>query len=189
MREQAERFFLFTCVILTALSVITALSVYSSAFADSTGSTGGQPTTMATGSTVKSKLVARHTTEYIEKPVATVKYVERVRSEPVVLRNFHDPEELKLWLEYNISSTIVYLQPPDATVDCDDFALALQQKALRDGFIMSFEIIEEDEYNALFENTLPSGTNLHAINLVIIGNRAYYIDPQTGETVLAVYLD
>ena len=189
MREQAERYFPYTCVILTALFAIAALSVYSSAFADITGSTGGQPTTLATVSTVESRLVARHTTEYIEKPVTTIEYVERVRSEPVELRNFYDPEELKLWLENNVSSTIVHLQSPDSTVDCDDFALALQQKALRDGFIMSFEIIKEDEYNALFKNPLPSEQILHAINLAIIGNGAYYIEPQTGEIAFAVFLD
>ncbi len=189
MREQAERFFLYACVILTALFAIAALSVYSSAFADITGSTGGRPTTLATVSTVESRLVARHTTEYIEKPVKTIEYVERVRSEPFELRNFYNSEELKLWLDNNAGSTTVHLQPPDSTVDCDDFALALQQKALRDGFIISFEIIEKNEYNALFENPLPSDQTLHAINLVIIGNSAYYIEPQTGEIAFAVFLD
>jgi len=189
MREQAERYFLYVCVILTALFAIAALSVYSSASADITGSTGGQPTTLATVSTVESRLVARHTTEYIEKPVTTIEYIERVRSEPVELRNFQDPEELKLWLENNASSPTAYLQSPGSTVDCDDFALALQQRALKDGFIMSFEIIERDEYNALFKNPLPSDQTLHAINLAVIGNSAYYIEPQTGEIAFAVFLD
>lgn len=54
---------------------------------------------------------------------------------------------------------------------------------------MSFQIIEPDKYNSLFESSQLPPDTLHAINLVLIGNTAYYIEPQTGETVLAAYLD
>ena len=139
--------------------------------------------------TVESRVIATHTVEYIEKPVIEVKYVERVTSIPIELRNFTDLEELKQWIEDRNKITTVLFQSADTLVDCDDYAFELQQNALADGYVMSFQIIEPDKYNSLFESSqLPLNT-LHAINLVIIGNNAYYIEPQTGEIVFAAQLD
>ena len=65
----------------------------------------------------------------------------------------------------------------------------MQHKALADGYIMSFEVIERTEYNKLFENELSPGQSLHAINLTIIDNNVYYIEPQTNEVVFVAQLD
>ncbi len=139
--------------------------------------------------TVESRVIATHTVEYIEKPVTEVKYVEQVRNVPVELRNFTDLEELKQWMEGRKNVTTVRFQSGDTVLDCDDYAFELQQKALADGYIMSFQIMESDKYNSLFEKSkLPSNT-LHAINLVLIGNTAHYIEPQTGEIVFAAQID
>jgi len=67
--------------------------------------------------------------------------------------------------------------------------LGLQRKALADGYVMSFQIIEPDKYNSIFESSKLPPNSLHAINLVLIGNSAYYIEPQTGEIVFAANLD
>lgn len=139
--------------------------------------------------TVETQLVETHTVQYIDRPVTEVKYVERIKKVPIELRNFSDFEELKKWLEGKKNVTTVRFQSPDAVVDCDDYALELQHKALADGYIMSFEIIGESEYNVLFKTPLPPSQSLHAINLVIIGNDAYYIEPQTDEIVFAAHLD
>lgn len=139
--------------------------------------------------TVETQLVETHTVQYIDRPVTEVKYVERVKKVPIELRNFSDLEELKKWLEDKKNVTTVRFQSPDAVVDCDDYALELQHKALADGYIMSFEIIGESEYNVLFKTPLPPSQSLHAINLVIIGNDAYYIEPQTDEVVFVAQLD
>lgn len=73
--------------------------------------------------------------------------------------------------------------------DCDDYALKLQEKALRDGYMMSFEVIRAVEYNTLFkQKQIPNG-DIHAINSVILGNEVYYIEPQTREIVFVAYLD
>ncbi|MFC1940655.1 hypothetical protein ACFLXO_08265 [Chloroflexota bacterium] len=138
--------------------------------------------------TVESRVIATHTVEYIEKPVTEVKYVERVTSVPVELRNFTNLEELKHWIEGRNKVTTVRFQSDETLVDCDDYAFEMQQKALADGYVMSFQIIEPDTYNSLFENKLPPNT-LHAINLVLIGNTAHYIEPQTGEVAFAAHLD
>lgn len=139
---------------------------------------------------VKCRLVERHTVQYVDRPVTVVNNIERVQRIPAELRNFNDLEELKQWLvAVGTNTTTVYFQLPGATVDCDDYALDLQHKALADGYILSFEVIGRSEYNAVFKSELPPSQSLHAINLAIIGNNAYYIEPQTGEIVLAAHLD
>ncbi len=139
--------------------------------------------------TVECRLVERHTVQYIEKPVTVVEYIEEVKRVPVKLRNFSGLRELEQWLEDKKNVTTIRFQSPNVTIDCDDYALEMQQKALADGYIMSFEVIGRSEYNSLFKTELPPTQSLHAINLVIIGNDAYYIEPQTSESVFAVHLD
>ena len=73
--------------------------------------------------------------------------------------------------------------------DCDDYAIRLQDKALGDGYVMSFEVIHYAEYNALFkQKRIPNGA-IHAVNSAILGNKVYYIEPQTHEIVFVAYLD
>lgn len=139
---------------------------------------------------VEARLVERHTVEYIEQPVIIVKNTQRVEKISPVFRNYNDLNELNNWLEkVNLNTTSVYFQSAESEVDCDDYAINLQSLALSNGYILSFEIIDREEYNKLFEIKLPPGQNLHAINLAIINNKAYYIEPQTSEVVFAVYLD
>ena len=140
--------------------------------------------------TVECQLVESHTVQYVDRPVAVVKNVERVQRIPVELRNFNDLDELKQWLAaVAMDTTTVFFQLPDAPVDCDDYALDLQRKALADGYILSFQVISRSEYDAVFQGELLLSQSLHAINLAIIGNSVYYVEPQTGETAFAVYLD
>lgn len=140
--------------------------------------------------TVECQLVGSHTVQYVDRPVAVVNNIERVQRIPVELRNFNSLEELKQWLAaVAMNITTIFFQRPDAPVDCDDYALDLQRKALADGYILSFQIISRSEYNAVFQGELPPGQSLHAINLAIIGNNVYYIEPQTGEITFVIYLD
>lgn len=139
---------------------------------------------------VECRVVETNTVQYVEKPVTVVEYIERVKRVPVELRSFSNLEELKQWLvEVGMKTTMVYFQSPNGTVDCDDYAIALQQLALADGYLISLEVIQTSEYNGLFKNSELPPHSLHAINLAIIGNDAYYIEPQTGEVVFAVHLD
>jgi len=114
---------------------------------------------------------------------------------PRPLRYFHDFDELEEWLK-NIPALDT---APDADgkkndkrvkpFDCDDYAMKLQEKALNDGYIMSFEVIHPVEYNAIFKQKRIPTDAIHAINLVIIGNEIYYVEPQTREIVFVAYLD
>jgi hypothetical protein len=144
---------------------------------------------LALGPTVESRVVAKHTVEYIEKPVTEIRYVEKVQRLPVQLRDFASLEDLKLWLEARRATASVHFQSPGEIIDCDDYALELQQKALAEGYMISLELIWTGEYNSIFTGSEMPADNLHAINLAIIGNEAYYIEPQTDEVVLAAHLD
>ena len=181
--------------IATAVKTLLAIGILTLVF--SIGAHAGQDTSepqapetiVAAKLGVEARIVERTTVQYVDRPVHTVEYIERVKKVPIELRNFSDLEELKQWLGDKKNVTTVRFQSPDTIVDCDDYALDLQHKALADGYIMSFEVIGESEYNALFKTPLPPSQSLHAINLAIIGNNVYYIEPQTDEVVFAAHLD
>ena len=176
--------------VLTTLFAVAVLNIFFS-IGVSVGQAPIKPQTITvTEPVVKCQLIETHTVQYVDTPVTVVKYIERTQKIPAELRNFNNLEELEQWLvAVDTNTTTVYFQLSDAPVDCDDYALALQSKALTNGYILSFEIISRSEYKAVFKSQLPSGPSLHAINLAIIGNSAYYIEPQTGEINFAVHLD
>ncbi|MBA7660519.1 hypothetical protein ES703_68521 [subsurface metagenome] len=124
----------------------------------------------------------------VEKPV--VKEVEVSRP----LLQFESIADLKQWLSnvnlIEIGFSVIDQNNNNITkFDCDDYARRLQDRALQDGYMISFEVIRHAEYNSLFkEKKIPIGA-IHAINSVIIGNGVYYIEPQTQETVLVANLD
>lgn len=137
----------------------------------------------------------------IEKLEELVKYSPIERTDlngvesPGLLRYYQDLNELEQWLEEmeildTASNAVVAEVYQDVTgYDCDDYALKLQEKALQDGYMMSFEIINSSEYNDLFkQGQIPDGA-IHAINSAIIGNEVYYIEPKTREIVFVAFLD
>ncbi len=198
MRNNMKRFFPKKYIALTVPFVIIALSILFGAGAAFGQSTPDPQTTTNTNTklnvgfqpAVECRVIETHTVQYVEKLVTIVEYINRVERVPMELRNYNGLEELKQWLvEVNTNTTTIYFERPDVTADCDDFALTLQRKALADGYMMSFQIIEPNRYNGLFESGKMSPNTLHAINLVVIGNNAYYIEPQTGEVVFAAQLD
>lgn len=141
----------------------------------------------------------------VYKPVDRVKESIVIRPvEKVVIKNVETPQplyhfqnlaELEQWLGNSGQLDIRFNVAEEETgqlikeFDCDDYALRLQDEALRDGYIISFEVIRSEEYNDLFkQKRLPRGA-IHAVNSVIVGNEVYYIEPQTDEIVFAAYLD
>lgn len=127
--------------------------------------------------------------EVVEEVAAEPEYRDVIREVPAQFRNFHTLQELKQWMNRHNQVMAVRFGNDDTIIDCDDYAIELQMKALGDGYIVSFEIIGIAEYNGLFTTELPDSTALHAINLAIIENDVYYIEPQTGEIVIAASLD
>ena len=109
------------------------------------------------------------------------------------LSHFSSTEEMELWLEGDDTDRVIILiADEDGKVkfdgQCEDFALQLQERALRDGYIVSFYVMGRLEYREHYKDTLPSG-ELHALNLAVIGNEVYLIEPQTDKYWLKAYLD
>ena len=176
--------------IVKALKALSALTILVLAFfiGAYVGRVGiEQQTILVTETKIRYQNVEKPIMQYVDKPV--VVYSERVKRVSVELHNFNDLNELKQWLGNRMDVTTIYLWSPASEVDCDNYAIEMQYKALADGYVMSFEVIGREEYNALFKTKLPRSQSLHAVNLAIIGNEVYYIEPQTGEVAFAVHLD
>ena len=138
--------------------------------------------------TVVYKPVEKIVYEQVEKPV--VKEVEIERT----LTYFENMGDLEQWLDgvnlVQIGFNVIDQNNNNITkFDCDDYARSLQDKALQDGYIISFEVIRASEYNSMFkEKKLPAGA-IHAVNSAIVGNEVYYIEPQTKEIIFVANID
>jgi hypothetical protein len=139
---------------------------------------------------VESKVIESTRTVIVEKPVKVIEYIEKSGKSPAGLSEFGSLSRLEQWLaEMEAGSNGAYFSSPGGVIDCDDYALRLQQIAVSDGYLMNLQIIETGRYNALFTKSRLPPDSFHAINLAVIGNDAYYIEPQTLEVVLGASLD
>jgi len=129
-------------------------------------------------------------TKTVEIPVEIIKEVEVIKEVPRELREFESSDELKEWLEqddtdkYEIMRLVIDSNMSGTFTGggcCEDYAMHLQESALSDGYIVSFSTINWNEYNALFTEKQCSLGEKHALNLTIIRNKVYLIEPQTDE--------
>jgi len=116
--------------------------------------------------------VVRTVHHYIEELVEVVKEVEVIVEKPVQLREFESVEELKEWLQKERARIIfaVYFSSPD----CDEFAYYMLVRATKCGYRMNVQIDTRKE---------------HALNSAFIGNKVYFIEPQTNEVWFECYRD
>lgn len=138
-------------------------------------------------------------TEYVTLPPVKVEVpVEVIKEVPRELREFESLDELKGWLETDETDKhrlmrLVIEPGMSGTFNigdcCEDYAMRLQESALDDGYIMSVSTIWWNEYNALFTQKQCHYGEKHALNLTIIGNRVWYIEPQNDEIQFAGDLD
>ena len=79
---------------------------------------------------------------------------------------FESLEELKAWLAADDTDSTLYIFGYNcvSNYDCDDYAVALVRNALLDGYSVSLQI----EGN-------------HMLNSTTIGNKIYFIEPQTDK--------
>jgi len=108
---------------------------------------------------------------YVDREVIKEVIVEK----SIELGEFTSVAELRAWLDEDDTDEHVYLVAgedgvlrPSDKYDCDDYALQLQSRAAKSGFVMSVTIIEKQD-------------KPHMINLASIGNDIYYIEPQTDQ--------
>jgi len=123
------------------------------------------------------------------KEVPTVQVVT-IKGVPIVqpLRDFASYEELRMWLEVNggivlvaDSNGLISLTTIDEQNDCDDQARRLQEKAEKDGYRLSVQIVNTGYLCGVEVSPLA-----HMGNLAIIGNSVYFVDVTRGNMIIKV---
>jgi uncharacterized coiled-coil protein SlyX len=89
------------------------------------------------------------------------------------LREFRSEQELADWLTVDQTNENKYISNQ---FDCEDFARMLQGNAFSDGYIISITLTGQD-------------STLHVMNCCLIGNKVYWIEPQTDEFSFWSYTD
>ena len=91
-------------------------------------------------------------------------------------REFRSIAELEAWLASYNEKTI-YLNAGNGSFnsyDCDDMAVAMMKAALKNGYLMSWQLVDN---------------GWHMICSTMIGNEGYYIEPSTKEYWLEFHRD
>ncbi len=137
--------------------------------------------------------------EIIEVPVAVevVKWQEPERevvyleSEPVVetvevvievlteLRDFESTDELERWLAENHIDEAVMLYASGKEFDCDDYARRLIKDARADGYQLWFQVLLPNYRHPDTRERITKHDQAHAICSAIIGDKIFFIEPQT----------
>ena len=133
----------------------------------------------------------------IEVPLEIIKevpaIVELEKKSPRKFREFEDLAKLTGWLEKN-SLPIVLIADKDGGIDllnpkstsqydCDDYAEALQRKALEQGFLMSQQLLLNGQ---VYGVKVSEHTEPHMGNLTVIGNDIYYIESTPPHSVVRI---
>ena len=103
-----------------------------------------------------------------------------------ILEEFDSYAELRAWLDTIEPELLAARQE---TWDCQDFSWWLFYRALDDGYIVSFYVLEPLNYEGIFGRPMPTA---HALNATYINGYTYFIEPQglTGdEDFIAVFPD
>lgn len=110
----------------------------------------------------------------VEKIVEEVVEVVVIKHRDISVRQWEDLEQFKEWVQANLVS----LTPMgNYKLDCDDYAMRLQEKALAQGYPLSCHLV----VNGHILGKKVSDGYLHMGNLVIIGNDIYYVEPQPDD--------
>ena len=108
-------------------------------------------------------------------------------------REFKDLGELTEWLKNN-GLPIRIIADEDGNIDllhrkstsqydCDDYAEALQRKALEQGFLMSQQLVLNGQ---VYGRKVSEYTEPHMGNLTVIGNAIYYIESVPPHNIVRI---
>ncbi len=111
----------------------------------------------------------------------------------VVLTDWESPEELQAFLAEDDSNRHVYLRPDANGVNqldgqCEDLALQLRDRAMAKGKFLSVIVLHPAEYLKWY-GVYPINGEYHAINMAVIGNEFWYIEPRNDKAWAALRLD
>jgi hypothetical protein len=95
---------------------------------------------------------------------------------PVVVNNawreFESPAVLMSWTKDHLTTLWI---SGNQVADCDDYASRLQLEALKDGYILSVQLVLNGMVNG---KNVSNYLGSHMGNLAMIGNEIYFIEPQ-----------
>ncbi len=98
---------------------------------------------------------------------------ERVVYRDIYTRQWESVEQFKDWY---YSQNFTLLMPSGAnTIDCDDYATWVQDRAMRQGYPVSEALAWQHYYGGVYVTVMPG---LHDGCLVLIGNIYYYFEPE-----------
>jgi hypothetical protein len=119
-------------------------------------------------------ILANATIETLEQKLAESEKFGASWWERAHPKEFKSVEELKTWLAQDVTNDTFYIFGNGclSNYDCDDYAVALVRNALSDGYLVSLQVEER-----------------HMINSTIIGNKIYFIDPQSDKVWFWGYRD
>ena len=103
---------------------------------------------------------------------------------PVHLQPFQSLQDLKNWLGISHVDHAVMLKETGGKLqpyDCDDYALRLARDARRDKYELWVQIIIGEYKHPDTGKVLVKRGKAHALNMAVIGNECYFIEPQTDE--------
>jgi len=116
-------------------------------------------------------LPAKPIIEQVEVPVAV----------PIELREFETTEELEGWLAENHIDEAIMLYASGKEFDCDDYTRRLIRDAKTDGYQLWFQVLPPDYRRPDTGERLTKNDEAHALCSAIIGNRLFFIEPQTDD--------
>ena len=102
--------------------------------------------------------------------------IERVVYRDIYTRQWESVEQFKDWY---YSQNFTLLMPSGAsTVDCDDYATWVQDRAMRQGYPVSEALAWQHYYSGVY---VTEKTGRHDGCLVLIGNTYWWFEPQVDE--------
>jgi hypothetical protein len=132
---------------------------------------------------------------YIERDIGTaVRVYDQVYND---LEDWQSAAELKTFLDADdTDSNVIIRSQSGGSINfegqCEDFALQLRERAAAIGKnleIIAIDSTELNKWRAYFGNIIIAPGTYHALNMAIIGNEIWYIEPQKDVCWQALYLD
>ena len=129
----------------------------------------------------------------MEKPVYIMKEIEVPVEIPVVLKDWDSLESLEEFLiNDDTEKTVIIIADSEGKIifdnQCEEYALQLRDRAMATGMYLSVAALHPKEYEKWYSKQAKPN-QYHAICIAVIGNELWYIEPQTDEHWLALYLD
>ena len=135
-------------------------------------------------------------TVIVEKPVEKIiyktVYLDRQVEVPITLTDWISLDELKAFLANDMTDQTIFYRLSDGAriKDCDDYAIMLRDKAVKQGKYIGLQRITPTEFTSL--TGMPwygKPEDVHMLNNAVVDGVFYYIEPQSDQVFQLENLD